>query len=187
VSLYPQDDCDTDRLVCHADQAMYLAKQNGKNQIQFYDPEKEASIKARSGTLEEIRLGLKNREFALYYQPKVNMKSGAVVGAEALIRWNHATRGLLTPALFLPTIEHHALGIELGEWVIACALQQMVEWSAAGLYLRVSVNVGTLQLQQPDFLQRLQSLLAAAPSLPAGSLTLEILESSARAIPRCRI
>jgi diguanylate cyclase (GGDEF)-like protein/PAS domain S-box-containing protein len=179
VSMYPQDDCDTDQLVRHADQAMYLAKQNGKNQIQFYDPVKEASIKALSGTQEEIRLGIRNREFVLYYQPKVNMKSGAVVGAEALIRWNHATRGLLAPALFLPAIENHALSIALGEWVIQDALHQMAEWSAAGHYLPVSVNVGSLQLQQSDFLQRLQSLLAAAPSLPAGSLTLEILETSA--------
>ena len=100
-------------------------------------------------------------------------------GAEALIRWNHATRGLLAPGLFLPAIENHALGITLGEWVIATALQQIADWSAAGLYLPVSVNVGSLQLQQADFLQRLQGLLAAAPGVPAGSLSLEILETSA--------
>ncbi len=179
VSIYPQDDGDIDQLVRHADQAMYLAKQNGKNQIQFYDPIKEASVKALSSTIDEIRLGLKNNEFVLYYQPKVNMKAGEVVGAEALIRWNHATRGLLAPGLFLPAIESHTLSIELGEWVIATALRQMEDWSAAGFHLPVSVNVGSLQLQQPDFLQRLQSLLSAAPGVPADSLSLEILETTA--------
>ena len=179
VSIYPQDDGDIDQLVRHADQAMYLAKQNGKNQIQFYDPIKEASVKALSSTIDEIRLGLKNNEFVLYYQPKVNMKAGEVVGAEALIRWNHATRGLLAPGLFLPAIESHTLSIELGEWVIATALRQMEDWSATGFHLPVSVNVGSLQLQQPDFLQRLQSLLSAAPGVPADSLSLEILETTA--------
>ena len=179
VSIYPQDDGDIDQLVRHADQAMYLAKQNGKSQIQFYDPIKEASVKALSSTIDEIRLGLKNNEFVLYYQPKVNMKAGTVVGAEALIRWNHATQGLMAPGLFLPAIESHAVSIELGEWVIATALRQMEAWSAAGFHLPVSVNVGSLQLQQPDFLQRLQSLLSAAPSMPADSLTLEILETTA--------
>ncbi len=179
VSIYPQDDGDIDQLVRHADQAMYLAKQNGKNQIQFYDSVKEASVKAKSSTVDEIRLGLKSREFVLYYQPKVNMKTGAVVGAEALIRWKHATRGLQAPGMFLPAIENHVLSIELGEWVIASALQQMADWSVAGFHVPVSVNVGALQLQQPDFLARLQSLLSAAPAVPAGSLSLEILETSA--------
>ena len=179
VSVYPQDDGDIDQLVRHADQAMYAAKQNGKNQIQFYDPIKEASVKALSSTIDEIRLGLKNREFVLHYQPKVNMKSGVVVGAEALIRWNHVTRGLLAPGLFLPAIENHALSVEMGEWVIATALQQMAQWSAVGFDLPVSVNVGSMQLQQPDFLLRLQSLLSAVPSVPADSLTLEILETTA--------
>ena len=179
VSIYPKDNGDIDQLVRHADQAMYIAKQNGKNQIQFYDPLKEASVKALNGTIDEIRLGLKNHEFVLHYQPKVNMKTGVVVGAEALIRWNHSTRGLLAPGLFLPAIENHALSIEVGEWVIATALQQMADWSAAGFDLPVSVNVGSLQLQQPDFLQRLQSLLLVTPGLPADSLTLEILETTA--------
>jgi diguanylate cyclase (GGDEF)-like protein/PAS domain S-box-containing protein len=179
VSIYPKDDGDIDQLVRHADQAMYLAKQNGKNQIQFYDSVKEASVKAMSSTVDEVRLGLKNREFVLYYQPKVNMKTGAVVGAEALIRWQHATRGLQAPGMFLQAIENHALSIELGEWVIASALQQMADWSVAGFHVPVSVNVGALQLQQPDFLARLQGLLSAAPAVPAGSLSLEILETSA--------
>lgn len=179
VSIYPQDDGDIDQLVRHADQAMYLAKQNGKNQIQFYDPAKEASVKALSSTVEEIRQALKNREFVLHYQPKVNMKSGAVIGAEALIRWNHGTRGQLAPGLFLPAIENHPLSIEIGEWVMARALQQLAEWSAAGLELPISVNVGSLQLQQADFVERLQSLLADAPDVPAGRLSLEILETSA--------
>ena len=95
------------------------------------------------------------REFVLYYQPKVNMRTGVVVGAEALLRWQHPERGILPPGMFLPVIEEHPLAIELGEWVIESALAQMDSWYAAGLEIPVSVNVGALQLQQADFVDRL--------------------------------
>jgi EAL domain-containing protein (putative c-di-GMP-specific phosphodiesterase class I) len=119
------------------------------------------------------------REFVLYYQPKVNMRTGKVVGAEALIRWQHPERGLLPPGMFLPVIEEHPLAIEVGEWVINTALAQIETWRDAGLDIPVSVNVGALQLQQADFVDRLSNLLAAHPRVRPLDLELEVLETSA--------
>jgi len=102
-----------------------------------------------------------------------------VIGAEALIRWQHPQKGLLAPAAFLPVIEDHPLAIDIGEWVIETALTQMETWRAAGLELPVSVNVGAHQLQQPDFVQRLHALLLAHPTFRPGDLEIEVLETSA--------
>jgi EAL domain-containing protein (putative c-di-GMP-specific phosphodiesterase class I) len=107
------------------------------------------------------------------------MRTGKVVGAEALIRWQHPERGLLPPGMFLPVIEDHALAIEVGEWVIDSALAQMEMWHAAGLEIPVSVNVGALQLQQENFVDRLRTQLAAHPLVKPFSLELEVLETSA--------
>ena len=179
VTLYPQDDVDADKLLRHADQAMYLAKQAGKNRYHVFDVAKDAAVKVQRESIENIRGALTRREFVLYYQPKVNLKTGVVVGVEALIRWQHPRRGLLPPVDFLPLIEDHPLAIELGEWVIDAALFQMAQWYAAGVNIPISVNVGARQLQQHDFAQRLASLLAAHPTVRPGCLELEVLETSA--------
>jgi diguanylate cyclase (GGDEF)-like protein/PAS domain S-box-containing protein len=179
VTLYPQDLADADQLIRHADQAMYLSKQAGKSRYHLFDIAEDVAMKTQRESLEQIRGALDRREFVLYYQPKVNMKTGEVVGAEALIRWQHPQRGLLAPALFLPIIENHPISVELGEWVIDTALSQMSAWHTGGLVLPVSVNLGARQLQQAGFAERLAQLLAAHPALPAGSLELEILETSA--------
>jgi EAL domain-containing protein (putative c-di-GMP-specific phosphodiesterase class I) len=115
----------------------------------------------------------------LYYQPKVNMRTGTVVGAEALIRWQHPERGLLAPGLFLPLIEGHPVCIALGEWVISTALAQMAQWRGQGLRLPVSVNISAMQLQAGDFVARLAELMAQFPQVPAQDLELEVLETSA--------
>jgi EAL domain-containing protein (putative c-di-GMP-specific phosphodiesterase class I) len=107
------------------------------------------------------------------------MRTGTVIGAEALIRWQHPERGLLAPAMFLPTIENHPLAIEVGEWVIDTALTQMARWQDAGLNIPVSVNVGARQLQQAEFAERLRALLEAHPGIRPGDLELEVLETSA--------
>ncbi len=179
ITLYPQDDADADLLMRHADQAMYIAKQMGKNRYHLFDVSHDEAIKTQRDSLEQIRRALDQPEFVLYYQPKVNMKTGEVVGAEALIRWQHPERGLLPPADFLPVIESHPLSVDLGEWVIATALAQMSEWQAAGLNIPVSVNVGAYQLQQQDFVSSLSTLLAKHPDVNPNSLELEILETSA--------
>lgn len=179
VTLYPQDGVDAEQLLRHADQAMYLAKQAGKNCYHLFDVAQDVAVKTKRESLEHIRTALRNQEFVLYYQPKVNMRTGAIIGAEALIRWQHPERGLLAPATFLPVIENHLLSVELGEWVIATALEQMADWQIAGLEIPVSVNIGALQLQQSNFANRLEELLILQPHANPNNLELEILETSA--------
>jgi diguanylate cyclase (GGDEF)-like protein/PAS domain S-box-containing protein len=181
VTLYPQDNSDTDLLMRHADQAMYRAKELGKNCYHVFDIAIDDAVKVRQESLDAIRYALDNDEFVLYYQPKVNMKTGAVVGVEALVRWQHPIRGLLSPSEFLPVIETNPMMIEMGEWVIDTALAQIIQWQKTELnsLLTISVNIAAVQLQQPDFTQRLTALLAVHASVEPHYLELEILETSA--------
>ena len=181
VTLYPQDNVAADLLMRHADQAMYVAKELGKNRYHFFDTVQDDALKVKMENLEAIRSALDNHQFVLHYQPKVNMRTGSVTGVEALIRWQHPERGLLNPIEFLPFIENNAMSIEMGEWVIDSALTQISQWQAIGLNLPIStsVNLGAVQLQQPDFTARLTTLLAAHPDVKPHYLELEILETSA--------
>jgi len=180
VTFYPQtSDIDADQLLRQADHAMYQAKVAGKNRYHVFDPTQDISLRVQHESLERIRLALSQQEFVLYYQPKVNMRTGRVVGVEALIRWRHPEEGLLAPDAFLPVIENHPLAVAVGEWVIESALTQMESWRAAGLALPVSVNVGARQLQQSDFLDRLKVILARHQGVEPSDLQLEILETSA--------
>lgn len=178
VSFYPQDDSDADILIRHADQAMYEAKKTGKNRFHLFDSEHDAVMNTRSTKLKRIRKAMEENEFVLHYQPKVNMKTGEVIGAEALIRWQHPEEGLLPPIKFLPLIENNLLSIELGEWVISSALQQMTLWQQLGLELPVSVNISAFQLQHNGFVKSLYTLLSNNPQISANSLELEVLETS---------
>jgi len=178
VTIYPQDDADADVLVRHADQAMYVAKQEGKNRYHLFDTAQDMAVKAQREDLHDIRSALNNHEFVLYYQPKVNMRTGGVIGAEALIRWQHPDRGLVPPNDFLPVIENHELSIDLGEWVIDSALSQIAAWNTLGLDIPVSVNISAYQLQKEGFSERLAALLAAHPDADPSSLELEVLETS---------
>ncbi len=179
VTLYPQDNAEADQLMRHADQAMYEAKQSGKNRFHLFDSAQDAEAKSRSLQQEAIAQGLARQEFVLYYQPKVNMRTGAIVGAEALIRWQHPTQGLLAPGAFLPAIERHPLSEVLGSWVIDTALQQMGHWQRQGLTLPVSVNIAARQLQHAGFALHLADLLSRYPEVDAHHLELEVLETSA--------
>jgi EAL domain-containing protein (putative c-di-GMP-specific phosphodiesterase class I) len=180
VTFYPQQgEVDADQLLRQADQAMYQAKLAGKNRYHVFDAEMDRSVRGHHEGLESIRLALYAREFELHYQPKVNMRTGAVVGVEALIRWRHPTRGLVAPGVFLPVIEDHPLAVEVGEWVIDTALTQVEAWKRTGLQLPVSVNIGARQLQQSDFIARLRVLLNKHPAVQPGDLELEVLETSA--------
>ncbi len=179
VTVYPQDGVEVDLLLRHADQAMYVAKQAGKNRYHWFDVAQDTAVKTHRESLLHMKRGLQRNEFVLFYQPKVNMQTGAIIGFEALIRWQHPERGLLAPGVFLPIIENHDLGLELGEWVISMALAQMTLWHAQGLQLSVSVNIAARQLQQEGFADRLKQLLPAYPEVTTGQLELEILETSA--------
>ncbi|MFA6442355.1 MAG: EAL domain-containing protein, partial [Sterolibacterium sp.] len=180
VTFYPQqDEVDADQMLRQADQAMYQAKVAGKNRYHVFDAEQDRSVRGHHESLERIRRALADNEFVLHYQPKVNMRTGQIIGAEALIRWQHPERGLLAPAVFLPVIEDHPLAVSLGDWVITSALDQLETWRAMELDFPVSVNVGARQLQQADFVERLRENLAAHPRVGPGNLEIEVLETSA--------
>ncbi len=182
VTYYPQAEAvDADQLMRQADQAMYLAKQAGKNRYHIFDADHDRTVRGHHESLERIRLALNKREFVLYYQPKVNMRTGEVIGAEALIRWQHPERGLLPPAAFLQTIENHHLSIDVGEWVLETALLQIEAWRRSGLMLPVSINIDSPQFGQPDFMDKLRQSLARHSDIQAGDLELEVLETSALA------
>lgn len=179
VTRYPQDSVDAEQLIRHADQAMYMAKQAGKNRYHLFDTAHNNAINTQQKSIENIRSAIDKREFVLHYQPKVNMRSGEVVGAEALIRWQHPSSGLIPPLEFLPVIEGHEISLELGEWVIDSALSQITKWQSIGLSLPISVNISAYQIQQDNFTTRLASLLMNHPDVNPNCLELEILETSA--------
>ena len=181
VTFYPQDNMDADLLMRHADQAMYVAKQSGKNRYHLFDTAQDDAVKVQREGLEAIRSALDNHQFVLHYQPKVNMKTGVVIGFEALIRWQHPERGLLNPISFLPVIENTPMMIEMGEWVIDTALIQISQWQRMGdnFPVNISVNIAAAQLQQINFVDKLTTLLAAHPDVKPCHLELEVLETSA--------
>lgn len=181
VTLYPQDNVSADQLMRHADQAMYAAKESGKNRYHLFDTAEDNAIRVQREILESIRNALDNQEFVLYFQPKVNMRTGTVIGFEALIRWQHPTRGILGPIEFLPAIENNPMMIELGEWVIKSALAQISHWQTMRLSIpfNTSVNIAAIQIQHPNFVERLKALLAAYPNVAPQLLELEVLETSA--------
>ena len=195
VTYYPQaEEVDGDQLLRQADLAMYQAKLAGKNRYAQFDAEHDRSVRELHEGLADIHLALQRQEFVLHYQPKVNLRSGELLGLEALIRWQHPVRGLLLPGQFLPLIESHVVQVQIGEWVIEEALCQLERWQAEGLELAVSVNIAGQHLLQPDVAERLAQRLAAHPSLRPAQLELEVLESSAlgdlahvaRVIESCR-
>lgn len=180
LTLYPQQqEVDADQLLRQADQAMYVAKQAGKNRYHLFDAAQDLHLRDQFEGVQRLQQAYEAHEFELYYQPKVDMHNASVVGAEALLRWRHPQRGVLPPMEFLPLIEDHPLMVDLGRWVIRTALQQMAQWQAQGLHLPVSVNVAARQLQHGDFVQDLQAELAAQPTVAAGDLQIEVLETSA--------
>jgi len=179
VTLFPLDDADPDTLLRHADQAMYTAKQAGRNRYHLFDTADDRRHRDRHEALSRLDAALANGEFALYYQPTVDMRHGRVVGVEALIRWQHPVRGLLLPENFLPVAENSGLAVTLGEWVLSKVAEQAMHWASAGLALPISVNILARHLEHPAFVERLRVLLADCPSLATGWLRLELLETAA--------
>ncbi|MET0519671.1 MAG: EAL domain-containing protein [Burkholderiaceae bacterium] len=179
VTLYPRDDADADTLLRHADQAMYLAKESGKNAAHRFDLARDQDVKAVMKQRQRLAAALQSGEFVLHYQPKVDLSDGRVIGAEALIRWQHPELGLRMPADFLGFLENSELEVALGEWVIEQVLRQIEAWQRTGLRLAASANISPHHLLRPDFAQRLAALLALHPAVEAGLLELEILESAA--------
>ncbi|KAA3649562.1 MAG: EAL domain-containing protein [Proteobacteria bacterium] len=179
VTLYPMDDVDADTLLRHADHAMYFAKEQGRGRYHLFDAEQNRQMQAHRQTVSRIGRAIAAGEFVLHYQPKVDMRAGRVVGAEALIRWAHPKRGLLPPAAFLPAVDDGDLAIPLGEWVIGDAMRQLSEWLREGLQIKVSINISGAHLQQQDFVAHLDRHLRNHPEVPASLIELELLETTA--------
>ncbi len=183
VTVFPADNADADTLLRHADQAMYRAKQAGRNRYSLFDMAQDREVQVQREQQERLSLALAQNELVLHYQPKVDLETGAVVGAEALIRWQHPDLGLLPPGQFLWQAADSDLEIALGEWVIQTALNQVVHWkqtdSAWPVGACVSVNLSGHQLLKPGFYAWLQETLGQHSAVSPSELELEILESAA--------
>jgi diguanylate cyclase (GGDEF)-like protein/PAS domain S-box-containing protein len=179
VSFFPQnEEIDGSQLLRQADQAMYQSKILGKNRYTIF---KEASLDNQTSSenqIDPIKQAYLNNEFELYYQPKIELGTGKLLGTEALIRWNHPDKGLLLPGAFLPTINNHPLAIEIGEWVINQALLQLEEWNGTYLDLPISVNIDAYHLQQDDFPERLEFFLNKHPTVNPSQIEFELLETN---------
>ena len=178
-TLAPTDSSDPDTLLRHADQAMYLSKQGGRNQFTAFDTAHDEQLRSRNEILSQLYRALERGELRLYYQPKVDIRRGKVVGFEGLIRWAHPERGILGPAEFLLPLGNHPALIEIGDWVIREALKQIERWRNLGIRISVSVNIAACHLQHPEFTTRLAEYLTLYPSIDAGQLEIEILETTA--------
>lgn len=177
IAYYPQDGMDAETLMKHADIAMYLAKDSGKNNYSVYKAAK-SSLGIEQLTLESsIRKALQNDEFLLHYQPQIDVETGNIIGLEALIRWNHPTLGLVSPAKFIPIAEETGLIVPIGEWVMRTACKQNMEWIAKGIApMRVSVNLSTRQFLKRDLVDTVKNILEETGHDPK-YLELEITES----------
>lgn len=179
ATFYPRDDATGDVLLRHANQAMYRAKERGRNTYHIFDPSLDRAMQNRETERRRLASALAGGELRLYYQPQVDLSGGKVIGLEALIRWRHPERGLLNPDAFLPVLEGTELEVELGEWVLEAALQQLRVWQAQGIMLPVNVNISPNHLLSKGFSKQLEARLGRFPEIPAQRLRLEVLESAA--------
>ena len=170
---------DPETLLRQADQAMFQAKQFGKNQWVEFDQESDREARRAHRQRNRIEQGLEQGEFILHFQPQVNMLSGQIVGMEALVRWDHPRYGLLPPRDFLPVISNHPLAIALGDKVLGMAMAHYDRWLDEGYRLAICVNIDGFQLNHPDFPAKLEAVLAQHPRLQPEHLQLEVLETSA--------
>lgn len=179
ITRYPEDGSEAEGLIRHADQAMYSAKEKGRNQYHFFDPGLDEHRRNRRNQLVEISRALENEEFELFFQPQIRVTDCQLFGFEALIRWNHPQKGLVSPGEFLPIVENSHLEVPLGQWVLKEAIHQMNTWKEAGEDLAVSINISAPHLMDRSFADYLESYLHSHPEIAPGQITLEVLESTA--------
>lgn len=158
VTLYPEDDADGDTLIRHADQAMYKAKENGKNQFYFFNVKEHVKVKANFRALKKIETAIDNGEFELYFQPKLSAHGLNIKSAEVLTRWNHPILGTLAPSEFLPLIEHDELVYKFDEWVIRESLITIKKLKESGIDLSLSVNISPKQFKQHTFVDKVKKI-----------------------------
>jgi diguanylate cyclase (GGDEF)-like protein/PAS domain S-box-containing protein len=177
IANYPKDGTSPDTLLANADAAMYRAKEFGRDNFQFYAPEFNSSAHEKFLLQEELRNALARSEFDLHYQPQVDLRSGQVFAVEALVRWNHPTRGLVSPAMFIPTAEETGLIVPIGDWILHEACRQNKAWQRAGLPpVTVCVNVSARQFREKHLIDRVVNALEES-GLEARYLELEVTES----------
>ena len=176
LAMYPQDGSDGEQLIRHAESAMRRAKQGGRATFRFHQAQQDADMRQRMRLDHAMRQALASQQFRLHYQPQICLRSGAVIGAEALIRWRDPELGEVSPAAFIPVAEDTGFIIAIGDWVLVQAVRQAALWRAAGLVMPVSVNVSALQFQQDDFIDRVSAVLREH-GLPGALLELELTES----------
>ena len=176
ISLYPQDGCDFETLLKHADTAMYRAKDKGRNAFEFFTSGMDATVLENFLLENELRQALQAGQFILHYQPKLCLGSGDIVGAEALIRWQHPLHGLVSPARFIPLAENCGLIEAIGDWVLFEACRQNQAWRTAGLPpVCVAVNISSVQFRSGRLEERIRHILEST-GLPPGSLEIELTE-----------
>ncbi|MBP6903187.1 MAG: EAL domain-containing protein [Burkholderiaceae bacterium] len=176
VSSFPADAPDAELLLRHAETAMLRAKQGGRACFRFHQPQHDADLRQRMRIDHAMRQALASHRFRLHYQPQVQLASGRVIGAEALIRWRDPELGEVPPAQFIPVAEETGFIIAIGDWVLEQAVRQAAQWRASGLEMPVSVNVSALQFQQSDFVDRVSAVLREQ-GLDGALLELELTES----------
>jgi EAL domain-containing protein (putative c-di-GMP-specific phosphodiesterase class I) len=177
ISMYPSDGVRPEVLLRNADSAMYEAKQGGRSNFKHYLPSMSTRAADRIRLESELRLALERSEFVLHFQPKFSIKSGRIAGVEALLRWNHPTRGLVAPSAIIPILESSGLIIPVGEWVLRTVCAQLRSWLEDGITgIPVAVNVSARQFQQRN-LDTIVGRVLAEHQLPPSSLQLELTES----------
>jgi EAL domain-containing protein (putative c-di-GMP-specific phosphodiesterase class I) len=178
VSIYPDDGIDAETLIRCADTAMYQAKENGRQSYQFYETTMNARAVERQFIEQGLRRALEKREFKLHYQPKIDLSTGAIVGAEALIRWTHPSRGVISPDKFIPVAEACGLILPIGAWVLREACSQTRSWAGSGLpAITIAVNVSAAEFQNKNFTETLFATLNET-GLDPRSLVIELTESA---------
>lgn len=176
ISTYPDDGNQVNELIKYADKAMYLVKQHGKNNYQFYLHEEKTVVERKLKLEHGLKRALENEEFELYYQPKVELLSGNIFGVEALIRWNHPELGMVPPLDFIPIAEQTGMILPIGDWVLQEACRQNKVWYDAGKEIKMAINVSSLQFEDNFFIVKVKNALENH-RLPAEYLELEITES----------
>jgi diguanylate cyclase (GGDEF)-like protein len=177
VSVYPDDGLDAETLIKNADSAMYQAKENGRQSYRFFEPAMNVRAVERQSIEESLRRALQHQEFALHYQPKINLTTGEIAGAEALLRWTHPTRGPLSPDQFIPIAEDCGLILPIGRWVLREACRQARAWADAGLSLTtIAINISAIEFRDENFLEGVFTILKDT-GLDPRSLELELTES----------
>ncbi len=179
ISLFPNDGTDAETLIKNADVAMYRAKDRGRDGYEMYTPELQERAMRRVALENELRMALSRGEFVLHYQPLVDLDDSAIIGAEALLRWQHPTRGLIAPGDFIPVAEETGLIVPIGQWVLRTACLAAKTWNeSSGKNLRISVNLTTRQFQHTDLVEHVKAILDET-RLEPNLLELEITEHSA--------